>query len=87
MFRPLLICLMLLACAVYAAGELEALKKAAEQGDAEAQLSLGSRYAYGVGVPADHAEAVRWYRKAAEQGDGDAQFNLGKMYYEGRGVV
>ena len=42
--------------------------KAAEQGDAEAQTSLGLMYDNGKGVPQDYAEAVKWYRKAAEQG-------------------
>ncbi len=34
----------------------------AEQGDASAQLNLGSMYDAGVGVSQDYAEAVRWYR-------------------------
>ena len=42
-------------------------RKAAEQGDAEAQFNLGLMYADGEGVPKDYAEAVKWYRKAAEQ--------------------
>ena len=61
-------------------------RKAAEQGDAEAQFNLGIMYHNGQGVPQDHAEAARWYRKAAEQGDADAQFNLGLMYHNGQGV-
>jgi len=44
------------------------LRKAAEQGDAEAQYNLGVRYANGEGVPEDYKEAVKWFRKAAEQG-------------------
>ena len=59
---------------------------AAEQGFAEAQLSLGISYANGHGVPQDEAEAVRWYRLAAENGDAESQFNLGAMYQSGRGV-
>ena len=52
--------------------EVEAVKwfrKAAEQGDADAQFYLGWAYVTnGEGVPKDEVEAVKWYRKAAEQG-------------------
>ena len=47
---------------------LSGYRKAAKQGDADAQYNLGVLYADGRGVRQDHAEAVRWYRKAAEQG-------------------
>ncbi len=52
-------------------GAFELVKKnrrAAEQGDAEAQYRLGSFYREGFGVQQDDAEAMKWYRKAAEQG-------------------
>lgn len=61
-------------------------RKAAEQGDAHAQATLGSMYNTGEGVPQDYAEAVKWYRKAAEQGNAYAQLNLGGMYQFGKGV-
>jgi TPR repeat protein len=61
-------------------------RAAAEQGNAEAQCSLGWCYANGEGVPRDEVEAVRWYRLAAEQGQPSAQINLGWMYERGRGV-
>ena len=67
----------------------EALKwyhKAAEQGHAAAQNSLGWMYQKGKGVPQDHAEAVKRYRKSAEQGDEAAQYNLGRTYQKGEGV-
>ena len=64
---------------------LEALVLAAEQGDANAQYSLGMIYANGGGVPKVNAEAVLWYRMAAEQGDDRAQYNLGVMYANGEG--
>lgn len=41
--------------------------KAAEQGDAEAQFSLGVCYFGGLGVEQSYTKAVKWYRKAAEQ--------------------
>ncbi|MCB1636898.1 MAG: sel1 repeat family protein, partial [Xanthomonadales bacterium] len=60
---------------------------AADKGHAEAQLSLGLIYSYGIGVAENDAEAVKWYRKAAELGHAGAQFNLGVMYENGQGVV
>jgi TPR repeat protein len=62
------------------------IRKAAEQGFALAQNTLGARYQTGKGVAQDHAEAVKWFRKAAEQGNADAQNNLGAIYGEGQGV-
>jgi len=47
--------------------------KAAEQGDAVAQFSLGVMYYKGHGVPENDAEAVKWYSKAAEQGNEGAK--------------
>ena len=61
-------------------------RKAAEQGSADAQYSLGSVYYIGQQVKRDYAEASHWYRKAAEQGDPDAQSKLGTLYDEGQGV-
>lgn len=58
----------------------------AEHGETKAQLDLGTRYYYGLGVPRDYSEAARWYRKAADQGDANAQFDLSSMYYAGKGV-
>ena len=66
--------------------DYESLKRAAEQGDARAQNSLGIMYSNGRGVSQDDAEAVKWYRKAAKQGNASAQNNLGWMYDNGRGV-
>ena len=63
-----------------------ALRRAAEQGHAAAQVRLGAMYANGEGVLKDAAEAVRWYRLAAKQGHVPAQYNLGVMYTNGRGV-
>ena len=39
---------------------IEELRARAEQGDADAQSSLGLAYATGRGVPQDAAEAGRW---------------------------
>lgn len=62
------------------------LRKAAEQGDIDAQYKLGNCYYNGNGVSEDKAEAVKWYRKAAEQGNVDAQYSLGNCYSNGYGV-
>jgi TPR repeat protein len=61
-------------------------RKAADQGDADAQNSLGVMYEEGQGVPQDYAAAASWFRKAADQGDAAAQNNLGVMYANGHGV-
>ncbi len=61
-------------------------KKAADQGNDEAQFSLGKAHAEGEGVPQDYAEAVRWWKKAADQGNDEAQFRLGVAYAKGEGV-
>ena len=66
--------------------DISAVTKQAEQGDADAQCSLGKMYYDGQGVPQDYAEALKWSRKAAEQGNADAQNRLGVMYDNGRGV-
>ena len=61
-------------------------RKAADQGDATGQDSLGFSYFHGHGVPKDYAQAIKWFDKAAEQGCDSAQYHLGKMYAEGKGV-
>ena len=62
-------------------------RKAAEQGDANAQLNLGSMYADGKGVTRDYKLAILWFQKAAAQGNATAQLSLGSMYEEGNGVA
>ena len=61
-------------------------RKAAGQGNADAQAQLGTMYNIGLGAPQSYTEAAKWYRKAAEQGNADAQVSLGHMYAQGRGV-
>lgn len=58
-------------------------RKAAEQGHAQAQCSLGDTYY----AREDYAEATPWYRKAAEQGHAQAQYSLGAAYRLGDGVA
>ena len=40
-------------------------RKAAEQGDARAQINIGIMYTSGQGVKQDYAEATAWYEKAS----------------------
>src|SRR5689334_10418785 len=61
-------------------------RKAADLGDATAQVVLGNMYYYGQGVPQDYAEAVRWFRKAAAQGDKTVFAALTIIYFKGQGV-
>ena len=62
------------------------LAKAAEQGNAPAQNSLGVLYREGRGVPQDSQKAFGLFQQAAERGDAKAQANLGSAYYHGGGV-
>ena len=59
----------------------------ADQGDPDAQSSLGYMYEFGLGVAQNEVEAAALYGRAAEQGFADAQFNLAAMYDDGRGVA
>ena len=70
-----------------------AFRKAADAGDADAQINLGACYYEGRGVPKNKAEAVEWYRKAAHQfgeaahqGDVEAQYRLGECFLKGIGM-
>lgn len=56
--------------------ETEAVKwyrKAAEQGNADAQAALGNCYRDGIGVAKDENEAVKWLNKAIAQGHAGAR--------------
>jgi len=58
----------------------EQLRKAAEQGDSNAQCRLASRY-----MRVDDAQAVKWFQRAAEQGNPVGQHLLGLAYEAGKG--
>jgi uncharacterized protein len=62
-------------------------RKAANQGNVEAQTYLGILYDQGEGIAQDVTESVKWWRKAALQGNSHAQILLGASYQEGRGVA
>lgn len=71
---------------VTSATPFQELRRWAEQGDADAQWEIGSRYRNGEGIPQDDAQAVRWFEQAAEQGHLNSQMAMGAAYWSGRGV-
>ena len=63
-------------------------RKAADQGNAQAEVGLGRVLKHALGPnPAAYAAAMTWFRKAADQGNAEGQFQLGYMYYEGKGGI
>jgi len=61
-------------------------KKAAEQGNPDAQISMGFCYYGGKGIEQSNSKAFYWWKKAAEQGNPEAQVQLGLCYSGGIGV-
>jgi TPR repeat protein len=65
-------------------------RKAAEQGNADAQVHLGDAYLYAKGLPQDSGEATRWFQSAIADGtvtDADAQYKLGEAYWFGNRII
>lgn len=54
----------------------------AEKGDADAAFNLGQAFRLGRGVPADSAQAKRWFEVAANKGHIDAQVSLGLLLFD-----
>src|ERR1035438_7183219 len=69
-----------------AAETTETTETKSGHGDAEAQFSMGVKFA-GEGAAQDYAQAAQWYLKAADQSHTLAQFNLAIMYASGQGVA
>ena len=66
---------------------IQPLVMSAEEGNAEAQHTLGSYCSAGFfGIKQDPNQAAIWYAKAAEQDYVEAQYDLGYCYYNGFGV-
>lgn len=63
----------------YKQDELNDLMKAANQGNAEAQLKVGNIYH----KRRNTKDAAKWYKKAANQGNAEAQLYLGFYYLTG----
>jgi TPR repeat protein len=66
---------------------LENTQAKADHGDAEAQFSLGLKFASAGPTVLDYAKAAQWYLMAANQQHALAQFNLGLMFADGQGVA
>lgn len=66
---------------------VQRITRQAEEGDVNAQLTLGYMYLYGEeGVEIDYDKAFRYYSMAAAQKDNVAINNLGSLYYSGIGT-
>ncbi|MBP7765122.1 MAG: CHAT domain-containing protein [Syntrophaceae bacterium] len=63
------------------------IRNLAEQGDADAQLRLGTLYARGETVAKNDREALKWFMRSARQSNSQAQYQVGLMYAAGRGVA
>jgi TPR repeat protein len=60
--------------------------RAAEAGNAEAQVEVGTAHYLGRGAPRDMTAAAHWYREAAKSGEVGAQYLIASMYESGEGV-
>lgn len=66
---------------------VDAVARAAHDGDARAMASLAHCYLSGAGVAADEAQGFAWYQRSAAAGDGSGMRNLGVCYLYGTGVA
>ena len=64
---------------------ITSIRKAAYQGNSDAQYKLGVFYRNGWGVGQDYAQAMTWFRAAADHGNSDAQYDIGVLYQNGWG--
>ena len=67
--------------------EVRSLRRAADYGDDEAALELGTLYELGRGFPQSCSKAAEWVTKAAQEGNPAAEYNLGLRYRDGDGVT
>ncbi|MCW5621294.1 MAG: sel1 repeat family protein [Burkholderiales bacterium] len=65
---------------------IDLLQPAADEGDTEAALFLGTAYLYGSGIAADYDAARKYLELAAQDGRRDALYNLGAIYDKAIGV-
>lgn len=65
---------------------IKQLLKKAQQGDAEAQQTLGEIYFGGTDLPQDYSQAFYWFKQSADQGNSQAAFAISNMYQKGLGV-
>lgn len=78
------ICLCIYCILIFAqTNTLNSLKKAAEQGDVQAQLFLGEAYFEGkYGASKNIQESYRWYLAAANQNNAKAQYKVSTFKYD-----
>lgn len=69
-----------------AVDDIDSLKRAAEDGDANAQLRMGMLYYSGKGVERSLEDTFKWFSAAAQQNNPEAQFRLASMYEKGEGI-
>lgn len=62
------------------------LRKAAKQGNNEAEFLLGMAYYEGLGVSHNWDDAKKWFMKSVEHGYPKAMYQLGFMYHYGIGT-
>ena len=62
---------------------LRLIRPLAEQGDAQAQITMGIMYLEGGAVTKDYRKAVQWFRLAADRGNAEAQGFLGGIFHDG----
>jgi|GEM_PF-3741166 len=65
---------------------VENILKRANEGDVDAQTTLGDYYFNGVMVEKDLNKAISWYQKAADKGNIDAQYNLAACYLKATNI-
>ncbi len=65
----------------------ELLLRAADHGNADAELTLGYAYAKGErGFEIDATKGFTYFLKAARKGNRDAQYNVGLSFVRGQGI-
>jgi uncharacterized protein len=64
------------------AGAVAIWRNLADKGDADAAFNLAQAFRLGRGVPADSAQAKKWFEVAANKGHLDAQVSLGLLLFD-----
>lgn len=70
-----------------AAAVVDMLRKADEEGDAEAAYALGTWHLFGKHVPLDAKEAARYLKRATDRNFPDAAYDLAVSHEKGVGVT
>jgi len=67
--------------------ELPNLRRLAESGNVDAQVTLAKMYRDGSGVTQNVVTAAKWFQSAASLGQSEAQLAIGELFEEGHGVA